>query len=555
MKSLTESATTSLERMAPGGAAAASLDDASILFARARKAATRQGWHDAAALYQRAVEVAGDAAPASWLAAWAMSLRRAANWAEAERVHGLLRERWPQDAAGWSGTAAAATAQARWEEAAIAWQACCTRFPHGTRPEWLANLAQALRQLRRYDEAAEAHRRLRDGHPELPVGWVAEARMLTANRQIEQAIAAWRECLRRFPAAAEPEWFRKLTHLLRRMQREEEAQAVLDEAAERWPEALLAPGSTAPEAERGRAAEFCVVRAEIAVRRGDGEAALALLARTDGQPVRRHVAGEIAALRDAARALRPAGAPAMPAALPAGELSARFDDPDASVITWRNAEASETAILVFASGGADFWLAMDTLHRKLRGAGCHLIYMRDRNLGFFLERAGSWNGFREIAEGLRQQLAALGVTRLCCLGTSMGGYGALRYGIELGATAVLAFGAVTDPEAQTTDPGLLPRLRRTQPGLAIDPVPLYREAERRPRVTLCYGSDNLADRAAAHRLKGIPGVRFLAAQGVKVHAVIRWFFANGGFETLVEAMLSDDPAPVSIEGAAWEPAA
>jgi pimeloyl-ACP methyl ester carboxylesterase len=223
------------------------------------------------------------------------------------------------------------------------------------------------------------------------------------------------------------------------------------------------------------------------------------------------------------------------------------------VITWRNASGSGKAILVFGGGGADFWLSMEILHRKLRGAGCHLIYVRDRNFGFFLERASDWDGVRAIAEGLRRQLAAFGATRLYCLGNSMGGYGALRYGIELGAEAVLAFGAVTDPENQTTDPGLMPRLRRTQPGLAIDPVPLYRDAQRRPRVTLCYGSENQADRAAAHRMKGIPGVSLVEAKGVRVHAVIRWFLANGGFDALVAAMLRDEACPVPIEGAVWDP--
>jgi pimeloyl-ACP methyl ester carboxylesterase len=306
-------------------------------------------------------------------------------------------------------------------------------------------------------------------------------------------------------------------------------------------------GGASPDRKlRQDAVEIALWQAETLPRAGDAAPAQALLALVEAQAPSPRIATKIETLRDIARSLRHLGPPAPADSTP--------DFDAAAVIPWRHPEGEDRAILVFAGGGAKLWMTLEGLHRKLSAFRCHLVYVRDPDVSFFLERRATGENADAIAQGLRAAVQGLGATRIFCLGNSMGGYAALRYGLDLGAEAVLAFAPVTDPAAQSLDPEIVPRLRRRQPGLMLDLVSLYRDAARRPRATLCYGGAHHTDRAAARRLLGIPGIRCLAAEGVGVHSVIRWFLAHGGFDQLVAAMLDDRAAP-TIPGTVTEDAA
>jgi radical SAM superfamily enzyme YgiQ (UPF0313 family) len=90
--------------------------------------------------------------------------------------------------------------------------------------------------------------------------------------------------------------------------------------------------------------------------------------------------------------------------------------------------------------------------------------------------------------------AAAGLTDfyvgIFCLGESMGGFGALRYGLELGAEAVLAMGTYTTLLADVGDP--VPEdekyVNRRLRADAVDLLPLFRGAASIPRITLIHAA-------------------------------------------------------------------
>ena len=103
---------------------------------------------------------------------------------------------------------------------------------------------------------------------------------------------------------------------------------------------------------------------------------------------------------------------------------------------------------------------------------------------------------------LRSTAEALGAGRMVCYGNSAGGYAALRYGLDLQAARILAFGPITT-SSDAVGEQLATRLGVTS---GPDLRPLYEGAERRPRVRVVYGADHSRDAVQALHLAGIDDV-------------------------------------------------
>jgi hypothetical protein len=183
-------------------------------------------------------------------------------------------------------------------------------------------------------------------------------------------------------------------------------------------------------------------------------------------------------------------------------------------------------ILGFTGLAHRLGLPVDLIHRWFGTLGVHVIYLRDY-AGHNYDQ-----GIRALSpdmhgtlKALRQIIANLGVNRIVCYGNCLGGYGALRYALELDAEAVLTFDGPTNLVRGFGNFTILDR-KAVEPGL--DLRPLYQNAGYAPRAHLVYGGDNAFDCAQAINFLGLPTVTLEMAPGWRTQD-----FFSGRYERLI----------------------
>jgi pimeloyl-ACP methyl ester carboxylesterase len=200
---------------------------------------------------------------------------------------------------------------------------------------------------------------------------------------------------------------------------------------------------------------------------------------------------------------------------------------------------ASTVLLGFCGTSKKMGLSLNLIHRWLGHLGVHVIYLRDFNGGLYD------HGIRSLAADLSGTLQALRkiCDNLCarhvvCYGNSIGGYGALRYALELQADAILSLASPTNlvPGFATSLPGAA--RRRVKPGL--DLRPLYQGASRVPRTHLVYSQNNIYDRAQALNFFGLPKVSFEMLPGVTVHNVVLHLICQERYQQLIRWLVDQN---------------
>lgn len=210
-------------------------------------------------------------------------------------------------------------------------------------------------------------------------------------------------------------------------------------------------------------------------------------------------------------------------------FAAFCDDPRLEVQVIPRDQA-DVVLLGFCGRAERMGMPLNLIHRWFGLLNAHVIYLRDYSRNHYDNGIDSLGpGLAGTLSALRELINALGPDRIVCYGNSMGGYGALRYGLELQAEAVLGFAAMTILEANEGEQ--LFQQRRLAPG--IDLRPLYQRAATTPRVHLVYSEHYLKDRIQALNFEGLPNVTIEAARcEVSRQAVLHALF-GGRFEPLI----------------------
>lgn len=212
---------------------------------------------------------------------------------------------------------------------------------------------------------------------------------------------------------------------------------------------------------------------------------------------------------------------------------------DAPVLIARRPEAKKV-VFAFTGNARQVWISIHILHQFLWKHDCHVVYLRDPSKLCYLSGVpGFGQGYQPTLTAMRELIGSLGHPTVYCLGNSGGAYAALRYGHDLGASAVLGFSTSTDVSS------LLPRLghplvsdyRRLTPDLSVDLKELYASSATPPRVTLVYGDQHAADAASSIRMGDLPTVTLVPIAGYDRHDVISQTIAVGLFPSLIEQLL------------------
>jgi hypothetical protein len=122
----------------------------------------------------------------------------------------------------------------------------------------------------------------------------------------------------------------------------------------------------------------------------------------------------------------------------------------------------------------------------------------------------------------------------------MGGFGALRYGLDLGARRVLAI------ETMTTIKGDVCRAQDERwladklGHRAVDLRALYLQHPAPPPAVLYYGADNRRDAIHAERFADVPGARVVPVAGSANHDCLGKLMADGRFPEILTEFLAED---------------
>lgn len=213
-----------------------------------------------------------------------------------------------------------------------------------------------------------------------------------------------------------------------------------------------------------------------------------------------------------------------------------------AILPWRCKNGSEKIIFAFTGFAGRLSLTLTTIHLTLRQFGCHIVYLTDTDGQFYI-RGSEWNTPGELCDLLRNIAREFGATRYFTLGSSSGGYGALRYGLDLGAEAVLAYSPLITPEINgwAATRKTLGQFRKNIPGFEPNLDVHFANSKTHPKVTIAYGAQCDGDRISAELMKNLPNVTLAPADGLAHHASLRWNYSQGLFVPQIRNLLGEDP--------------
>jgi hypothetical protein len=201
--------------------------------------------------------------------------------------------------------------------------------------------------------------------------------------------------------------------------------------------------------------------------------------------------------------------------------------PACDVIIARTTGAT-AALLVFAGSNDAVAMPLPLFDRYLVPLNVTVVYLRDFNRLRYLAGIRSLGADAAASfTALRALLEEMGITQLFALGNCDGGFGALRYGLELGAARVATFNApsyLADDVLAKAEQGrnfMRTRLAAAFPPDVTDMRPLLQARGTGARIELFYDADDVTDTAHAGRLAGLAGVRLHPQPGVSDHRLLR----------------------------------
>ncbi len=200
---------------------------------------------------------------------------------------------------------------------------------------------------------------------------------------------------------------------------------------------------------------------------------------------------------------------------------------------------AKTAVVVFCGARQRIGMPLSMLHRWLSRWPVSLIYLRDPvGLGYLAGVESLGPDLGATLQALRRQIDALGAERIVCFGHSIGSYGALRYGLELGAEAVICMAGVINLKpgfnVGLNYGGVAGRAQARFPDEELDLRQLHQSAARPPRTWMVFSEHNWDDRLQAEHMAGLDGVVLTQVDRAKTHNVAVELMRAGRFDGLID---------------------
>jgi tetratricopeptide (TPR) repeat protein len=218
-------------------------------------------------------------------------------------------------------------------------------------------------------------------------------------------------------------------------------------------------------------------------------------------------------------------------------LRATVIDEKLSDVIVAPAADTQTVVLVFTGASDQVSMPLAIFDRYLAALGVTAIYLKDFDRLLYLDGIRSLgSNYDATIAAFRQIKSRLAARRLCTVGSSDGGFAAIRYGVALGADRILSFDGPTHWAPQFDAFAFLTkRLAKKFSEREIDLKEFIESQRSSSKITLFYGQGSHRDKMHAQYLSSSAGVHLHPVMGVNDHNVLRWLALN---ETLL-AMLRE----------------
>ncbi len=207
---------------------------------------------------------------------------------------------------------------------------------------------------------------------------------------------------------------------------------------------------------------------------------------------------------------------------------------------------SEIALILFCGARHRLGMSLPLVHRWLERLGVSLIYLRDfHGLCYLKGVASLGSDLASTIEALRRTMEGLGACRAVCLGCSGGGFGAMRYALELGGDAISMGSPVNMEPAFNEHMNHLAAAAQLKSAFPDEDLDLRRRisaAARPPRTLVVYGERNWNERIHAEHMAGAPGAALHALAHYKGHGAAPELIRRGELLPLIEGFIAGGPA-------------
>ena len=176
--------------------------------------------------------------------------------------------------------------------------------------------------------------------------------------------------------------------------------------------------------------------------------------------------------------------------------------------------------------------------------GFNVIYLRDFGKRVYLRGVASLGASEEeTIAALKRMGRELGGKRLIAMGSSSGGFSAMRVGALMGADVCVSLSGQTAlasyldaTRVSAWNPSFFVKAQMEREGdLPFDLVPVLSRPSK-TKFLQFYGADDEEDTRQALRLKGIPNVLLIPVRGVGDHFVVDHMIADGSFDALLKEL-------------------
>ncbi|HEX8232444.1 MAG TPA: hypothetical protein VF559_03735 [Caulobacteraceae bacterium] len=370
--------------------------------------------------------------------------------------------------------------------------------------------AQVLSRMGRLEEALEATRALREAYPEAVNIARLMGLLLYRSRMMGEFEEQFAEALERWPA--DPNLLMTINQLSTEDRVFDRFYAIVEE---RYGQVSFSPRAHY---------EYAIA----SLRFGKIEQAIAAL---DAIAARSAVAGR---MRRGLSAFTP------------DEWRRRFrvrNDPSLAVQKVHKPGAEATVIVLPGARNRFDQLHISYLDALLHDLPVNVIYLTDPSLrSCVLGVPLLGKGPEETAAALKEIAHGFGSRRVYTMGSSMGGFSAVRYGGLIGADAVLTVSGYTKLNAAGEELEESERTFMKQPSREFSPevrsIRANLESSPQMRLLQIVASDNPHDVRQAARVEDLPNVRSVRVPGVADHAgVVHGMIGTGEFQRLLAEWL------------------
>lgn len=204
---------------------------------------------------------------------------------------------------------------------------------------------------------------------------------------------------------------------------------------------------------------------------------------------------------------------------------------------------SSTKLIIFFSGTGkrdgifDFYQTGVTLSKKY-----NILLLNNGQNRWYLDGIPSLgNSFSDTLNAIKQLAKEYNITDIYCIGSSMGGFGALYYGTALQAQNILAFGC--DTKLRLKGSRSLKSMHYTAPKDHFDITPMIKNYSR--RITVIFGEMDVMDYYFATRLAKLSLVDLFIVSGVP-HNPARHIKAYSDLNSYIDAFIQNGTPPPTI---------